>query len=490
MTHTGRLSIAGRWREGRGGELSSFDPGSGELLWRGNSAQQGDIDDAARAARNAFFDWAERPFGERERIVREFSVLLERNKERLADLIGRETGKPLWESRTEVASMIGKIDISVRAYHERTGTRETANGAVLHAVRHRPHGVVAVFGPYNFPGHLPNGHIVPALLAGNAVLFKPSELTPWVAEETVKLWLEAGLPPGLLNLLHGARDTGAALAAHSELDGLYFTGSAQTGRLLAQQFSATPHKILALEMGGNNPLILGEVANRRAALHDVLQSAFLSAGQRCTCARRLLVPSTAAGDEFLAQLVKAAAALRVGRYDADPQPFLGTLISPQAVDGLLAAQARLLDLGGTPLLALRRLDHGVAFASPGIVDVSGIAERPDEEYFGPLLQVIRYGSLDEAIELANRTRFGLSAALLSDAPEDYERFRQRIRAGIVNWNRPTTGASSGAPFGGIGASGNHRPSAYYAADYCAYPVASVEAPRCELPAQLAPGLSV
>jgi succinylglutamic semialdehyde dehydrogenase len=157
---------------------------------------------------------------------------------------------------------------------------------------------------------------------------------------------------------------------------------------------------------------------------------------------------------------------------------------------LLAAQARLLDLGGTPLLALRRLDHGVAFASPGIVDVSGIAERPDEEYFGPLLQVIRYGSLDEAIELANRTRFGLSAALLSDAPEDYERFRQRIRAGIVNWNRPTTGASSGAPFGGIGASGNHRPSAYYAADYCAYPVASVEAPRCELPAQLAPGLSV
>ena len=490
MAMHGNLLIGGRWSEGSGPEFASIGPSSGETVWRGKAAGAAEVDRAVQAARSAFGAWAELPFAERERIARAFAALLEKNKESLARVIGRETGKPLWETRTEVATMVGKIDISVRAYHARTGSSETQSGAMTQALRHRPHGVVAVFGPYNFPGHLPNGHIVPALLAGNVVLFKPSELTPGVAEETVKLWIEAGLPPGVLSLLQGERATGEALAGHAGLDGLYFTGSARTGHILARQFAETPHKILALEMGGNNPLIVGEVKNTRAALHDVVQSAYLSSGQRCTCARRLYLPKGSAGDDFLDQLAAITRNLKVGAYDAEPQPFMGALISARAADGMVAAQASLVSLGAKPLVELKKLDLGPAYISPGLLDVSSIIELPDEEYFGPLLQVDRYDSLDQAIERANRTRYGLSAALLSDRREDYEKFYRGIRAGIVNWNRQTTGASSAAPFGGIGASGNHRASAFYAADYCAYPVASVESPACELPAQLSPGLSL
>lgn len=490
MTTHGALLIGGQWCQGTGPEFSSHSPSSGAAIWSGKAAAAADVDRAVGAARQAFAAWADLPFAERERIARAFATLLERDKERLADVIGQETGKPLWETRTEVATMVNKVDISVRAYHARTGSSQTQSGTMTQALRHRPHGVTAVFGPYNFPGHLPNGHIVPALLAGNTVLFKPSELTPWVAEETVRLWVEAGLPAGVLSLLQGERATGEALAGHPGLDGLYFTGSARTGHILARQFAETPHKILALEMGGNNPLIVGPVANVRAALHDVVQSAYLSSGQRCTCARRLYLPRGAQGDAFLEQLAQITRNLKIGPYDAQPQPFMGPLISARAADGLVQAQASLVSLGAKPLVELKKLDLGPAYVSPGLLDVSAVAELPDEEYFGPLLQVDRYDSLDEAIAKGNRTRYGLSASLLSDSRADYERFYRGIRAGIVNWNRQTTGASSAAPFGGIGASGNHRASAFYAADYCAYPVASVESPACELPATLVPGLSL
>ena len=492
--HTGALLIAGHWQAGGGPAFDSVNPSTGRAIWRGASAVAADVDAAIHAARAAFPAWADLAFTEREAIVRRFAALLEANKERLAEVIGAETGKPLWETRTEVATMTAKVDLSVKAYHARTGVSENPMGAAKRVLRHRPHGVVAVFGPYNFPGHLPNGHIVPALLAGNTVIFKPSELTPWVAEETVKLWCAAGLPAGVIGLLQGERATGEALAKHDGLDGLYFTGSARTGQILARQFAETPQKILALELGGNNPLIVGQIgssdAETRAALHDIIQSAYLSSGQRCTCARRLYVPRGAAGDALVAALAEAVRQIKIGAFDADPQPFMGPLVSARAAQGLLDAQAHLLSLGAVPIVAMQRLPLGEAYLSPALLDVSAIAELPDEEYFGPLLQLDRYDALDDAIAKANRTRYGLSASLLSADRAEYARFYRASRAGIVNWNRQTTGASGAAPFGGTGASGNHRPSAFYAADYCAYPVASIEAPASELPATLAPGLTV
>lgn len=481
--------INGQWVAGKGKVFISIDPAKNQQIWQGAAATAEQIDDAIKAARKAQFNWAGLSFEQRLVVVKRFAEQLTEHKEALALSIAQETGKALWESRTEVAAMIGKIDISARAYQERTGTKENPMPQGKAFLRHKPHGVVAVFGPYNFPGHLPNGHIVPALLAGNAVLFKPSELTPKVAEDTVKLWQKAGLPAGVLSLLQGEVDTGKALAGHNGIDGLFFTGSSRTGHYLHQQFAGRPDKILALEMGGNNPLLVKDVADIDAAVHDIIQSAFISAGQRCTCARKLFLPANAEGDAILARLISVTENIKVDVYDAVEQPFFGSMISVAAAKGMVAVQQQLQALGGKILVELKHLKPDTALVSPGIIECSDIQDYPDDEHFGPLLKVFRFTDFDQAIEAANNTSFGLSAGLLSDDEALYQHFFRHIRAGIVNWNRPITGASSAAPFGGVGSSGNHRASAYYAADYCAYPVASVELEKVTLPGQLSPGLT-
>lgn len=480
--------INNQWLDGEGKAFTSIDPVKNVPVWQGQAATAAQVDNAVKAARKAQYDWAGLSFDERVAIVKKFAEQLTTHKEAMALTIAQETGKALWEARTEVGAMIGKIDISVRAYQERTGNKENPMPQGRAFIRHKPHGVVAVFGPYNFPGHLPNGHIVPALLAGNAVVFKPSELTPKVAEETVKLWQLAGLPAGVLALLQGEVDTGKAIASHEGIDGIFFTGSSRTGHYLHQQFAGRPDKILALEMGGNNPLIVQDVSNIDAAVHDIIQSAFISAGQRCTCARKLFLPATAQGDAILGRLLEVSRNIKVGVYDAAEQPFMGSMISVAAAKGMLAVQQQLVALGGKVLLEMQHLDENTALVSPGIIECSGVTDFPDDEHFGPLLKVFRFTDFDQAIDAANNTQFGLSAGLLSDSAELYQHFFRRIRAGIVNWNRPITGASSAAPFGGVGSSGNHRASAYYAADYCAYPVASVELEQVVLPEQLSPGL--
>ena len=481
--------IDGHWQPGHGAAFASHNPSNGAELWRGNSADVTDADAAFQAARVAFAPWADLDVSAREAIARKFAAVLKERSEYLALTIAREVGKPLWEARTEVTAMVGKVELSIAAYHERTGTREQVQPFGRFVLRHKPHGVVAVFGPYNFPGHLPNGHIVPALLAGNCVLFKPSELTPLVAQETVKCWEAAGLPPGVLNLLQGERATGEAITAHQQLDGLYFTGSARTGGILSTQFAPRPHVILALELGGNNPLVVGTVADVDAAVHEIVQSAWITSGQRCTCARRLMVPIGEKGDALLARLIEVTIAIRIGGAEDEPAPFMGPVVSPRAAQLLLDSLARLIAMGATPLLAMQRLPQGDAYVSPGIIDITAcVADVPDDEDFGPLLKVIRTASLDESIAQANNTRFGLSAGMLTDDDAEWNQFFRRIRAGIVNRNRQTTGASGSYPFGGPGHSGNHRPSAYYAADYCSYPVASSEAEKLEKPATLSPGL--
>lgn len=482
--------IAGHWQDGQGEALESLNPVSQQVLWQGRAASAEQVEAAVQAARGAFPAWASRSLDERIALLERFATTLKAHADELTRTIGEETGKPLWESATEVTSMANKVAISVQSYRERTGEKSGPLADATAVLRHKPHGVVAVFGPYNFPGHLPNGHIVPALLAGNTVVFKPSELTPKVAELTVKCWIEAGLPAGVLNLLQGARETGVALAANEGIDGLFFTGSSRTGNHLHNQFAGRPEKILALEMGGNNPLIVDQLQDVDAAVYTIIQSAFISAGQRCTCARRLLVPQGAWGDALLRRLVAVAATIQVGAFDAQPAPFMGSVISLAAAKHLLEAQQQLLGKGAKALLEMTQPLASAALLTPGIIDVTAVAERQDEEFFGPLLQVIRYADFDAAIAEANATAFGLAAGLLSDSKARYEQFWLESRAGIVNWNKQLTGAASTAPFGGVGASGNHRASAYYAADYCAYPVASLETESVSLPATLSPGVSL
>ncbi|MEO8408155.1 MAG: succinylglutamate-semialdehyde dehydrogenase [Oxalobacteraceae bacterium] len=480
--------INGQWLSGQGEVFDVTNPANGAMLWSGAAAAGSDVDSACQAARAGFRFWSRTPLQTRIAVCQRFRDLLKENAEQLAGLIALEVGKPLWEARTEVASMAAKVDISVQSYQARTGHTQTAMADGSAVLRHRPHGVFGVFGPYNFPGHLPNGHIVPALIAGNAIVFKPSEYAPQTAIRTVELWQRAGLPDGVLNLLNGGRATGEALSQHPQLDGILFTGSYQVGTILHRQFAGQPGKMLALEMGGNNALVAWDVQNLDAAVHHAIFSAFVSAGQRCTCARRLIVEDSARGQALIARLVDVASRITVGASDASPAPFMGPVVSAKIAENLLAAQAGLVARGGSVLLEMRQLATGTGFLSPGIVDVTDAREVPDEEWFGPLLQVIRVASFEAALEAANATEYGLAAGLLSDDPALWEQFLSSAQAGIVNWNRPTTGAASTAPFGGIGKSGNHRPSAYYAADYCAYPVASIENAALEMPQQLSPGL--
>ena len=453
-------------------DLLSHEPATGAPLWQGAVS---DVDAEVAAARAGWAAWAARPFAFRVETLRRFANTVRARAEAFADLIARETGKPLWEARTEIDSVVAKVDISVSAYAERTAQRRSdgAMGARV-AVRHKPHGVLAVLGPYNFPAHLPNGHIVPALLAGNAVVFKPSEKTPAVGAFLVDCYREAGVPAECVRVVIGGPGAGKALAEHAGIDGLLFTGSARTGLALNRAFAAKPEKILALEMGGNNPIVVWDTPDIATAATIVVQSAFTSAGQRCTAARRLIVQD-ALYEPLVAALDRLASRLIVGEPHGDPQPFMGPVIDNDAADQLQEAFIGLLTRGGRAIRHLERPDPALPFLLPALIDVTDMAERPDNELFGPILQVFRAHDFDEAIEEANATRYGLAASLISQTPGLYDRFWAGVRAGVVNWNRPTNGAPSNAPFGGVGWSGNHRPSAFYAADYCAYPVVSNEA---------------
>lgn len=482
ITGRGHL-IAGKWMAGEGPEFQSQDPSTGAAAWTGREALPAEVDAAVSAARGAANAWSDMPLARRTEFLQAFAGNLRANLEPLLERISLETGKPRWEARQEVETMIAKVANSLEAFKERTSNKSFEQGGFTAAKRFRPHGVVAVLGPFNLPGHLPHSHIVPALLAGNTVVYKPSELTPGVAEMTTDLWMQAGLPRGVVNMVQGGRTTGAALASHGGLDGLFFTGSFNAGAALNRLFADRPGRILALEMGGNNPLVIWDCANAEASAHLAVQSAFITSGQRCVCARRLIIPEGAEGQKHLDALLALIPKLRLGAPTESPEPFLGPVISAAAADRLLAAQEALEKLGGKILAPSRRSPKGPAFLTPGLVDMTEARDRPDEEYFGPLLQVIRVKDFDAALEEANRTRFGLAAGLVSDRRELWEKFSRRVRAGVMNWNRQTTGASGKLPFGGIGDSGNHRPSAAYAADYCAYPVASLEAEKAVSPSQ-------
>lgn len=453
-------------------EILSFEPATGAELWR---HPIGDADAEVAIARDSWADWAAKPVTFRIETLRRYANVIRARTDAFTDLIARETGKPLWEAKTEVDSVIAKVDISVNAFAERTGQRQLdAPMGSRMALRHKPHGVLAVLGPYNFPAHLPNGHIVPALIAGNAIVFKPSEKTPASGAFLIDSLREAGVPEGCARLLIGGPAEGKALAGHAGIDGLLFTGSARTGIALNRQFADHPEKILALEMGGNNPIIVWDTPDLHAAAIVVIQSAFTTAGQRCTAARRVIVDQTLY-EPLMAEVLKLTNRLIVGDPHADPQPFMGPVIDNDVADLLTESFLELMMRGGRPLRHMERPFDDKPFLTPGILDATEMKDRPDIELFGPILQVIRATDFDEAIAEANNTRYGLSASLISQNPDLYNRFWANARAGIVNWNRPTNGASSSAPFGGIGWSGNHRPSAYYAADYCAYPVVSNEA---------------
>lgn len=484
----GKQLIGGEWVDGAGSEWSSVSPIDAQATWQGHWANQQQAGEAVAAASQAFESWALESVERRTELCRAFAELVECKRDELAELIAWETGKPRWEALTEVSAVANKVANAIDAQRARRWTTVEKQGPLSAVTRYKPHGVMLVLGPFNLPAHLPGAHIVPALLAGNTVVFKPSEMAPAVGQWLATAWQQAGLPNGVLNLVHGDAAIARALASDDRVAGVLFTGSSRAGVALHQLLAGKPEKVLALEMGGNNPLVVHNVSDMASAVMQIIESAYITSGQRCTCARRLIITESSQPHQLIEQLAEAIQQIRIGLPFDEPQPYLGPLIRPGAATQMLAAQRKLLQRGAHAIEPMHPQDRNPALLSPGLIDVTNV-EQDDEEHFGPMLSVIRVGSFDQAIQAANATRFGLAAGLLADSPKDFEYFCDRVRAGIVNWNRQTTGASGRLPFGGIGASGNHAPSGFFAADYCAYPVASLESEHLpEVGAKVPPGL--
>ncbi|HEY6869476.1 MAG TPA: succinylglutamate-semialdehyde dehydrogenase [Novosphingobium sp.] len=459
--------------------IVSTAPATGEELWHG---QPGDVEDVVARAQRGWPAWAAQPLATRIELMRRFANEVRKDLEALATLIARETGKPLWEARSEVESVVGTVEIAVRAYADRTGQRRLDSALQgTAAVRHKPHGIMAVITPFSSPAQVPAAQIIPALIAGNAVIFKPSEKAPAAGEFLIGCFHRAGISANVVQLLIGGPTTGQELVSHDGVHGVLFTGSAHVGIAISRRLATNPGKIVALELGGNNPIVVWDTPKISDAATLVVQSAFTGAGQRCSNARRLIVKSDLY-DAVVSEVKRLADRLIVGGPLDEPAPFMGPVIDNAVADGLTESFVYLLSHGGRPIKHMVRLAPNRPLISPAIIDTTAMAERPDVELYGPLLQVIRVDDFDQAIAEANATRFGLSAALLGGSPQDYNRFWANVRAGVVNWNRPTNAASPAAPNGGVGLSGNHRPGAFYTADHCAYPVSSaeVEQPRATI----------
>ncbi len=483
----GRLRIGVGWEAGEGREWESVDPFRQEAVWRGRWASDSQCDRAIEQARQAFKSWSQTTLADRIAIVKRFAEQIQSQRSELNRWITSETGKPLWESDTETSAVIGKVQNSIESIQHRRWTVSEGEGNSSSVIRYRPLGVMVVLGPFNLPAHLPGAHIVPALLAGNTIVLKPSERTPGVGEFLVRAWQSAGLPDGVLNLVHGAAEVSQRLVQSTEIDGVLFTGSYRVGRLLHQALAGRPEVMLALEMGGNNALVIESVRDIDAAVYQILLSAYITSGQRCTCARRLIWTEDGNGGEVVRRLAESIPRIRVGDPSASPGPFMGCLISKEAAQSMLQHQGDLIARGVEAIHPMETFASSPAMLGPGLLQASP-EQLPDEEWFGPLLVAQPARDLDHAIEMANASRFGLSAGLISDNVDSFHYFVQRIRAGIVNWNRQTTGASGKLPFGGIGASGNHRPSGSFAADYCSFPVASLESTEMPLPSSPNVGL--
>lgn len=456
--------------------LQSFEPATGALLWEGPASC---VADEIAMVEQACAAWASLPLGTRIEAVRRFVNNVRGHEEHLSDLIARETGRPLWDAKAEVQMLVAQADYAVSALSERASQRrlEGAMGA-RQALRHRPHGILGIIGSCAVPARIAGQQLVSALLAGNGVVFKPSEKTPMTGQALVDLLHGAGVPEGVVRCAIGDAAAGQALVADSRIDGIIFTGTTQAGLAISRALASHPEKMLALNMGGNNPLIAWEGGEIASAAALIVQSAFTSTGQNCLAARRLIVPDTLA-EALIGEVRQLTERLILDEPHAEVQPFMGPLIDMDAADALTDSFLYLMSHGGRPILHMKRPFPDLPFVTPGIVDVTDMAKRPDTELFGPLLQVVRVHSFEEAINVANETRYGLSAGMIGGSPEQYDLFWANSRAGIINWNRPTTTISMSGPIGGTGLSGNHRPGGAYAADLCAYPVVSsaIDQPR-------------
>lgn len=438
------------------------------------------MDVAVMAARKAYPAWARRPMEERKQALLRLKGVFEAHVDEIAEVIARDTGKALWESKTEAAGLAQKIDITINHSIKLVQEEHLPNAlpGAEGVIRYKSRGVMAVIGPFNFPAHLPNGHIIPSLLMGNTVVFKPSEQTPAVGQIYAKLFEKAEFPAGVFNMVQGTAEAGRRLVMHDQVDGILFTGSYEVGLKIKQETLTHYWKILALEMGGKNPTIIWDDADLDKAVYETVVGAFMTSGQRCACTSRVFVHKKIA-EQFTDRFYEAAKKLSIGHWSQNP--FMGPLINEGSVEKYLRFQeiAKREDcesLMRGKVLDLKWKGH---YVTPSINLVKKFDEKSvyqKTEIFGPNVAVLQVDDFDQTMNYVNSTGFGLVAALFTKEKALFEKALLDCRVGLLNWNRTTNGASSKLPFGGMGKSGNDRPSAHFAIQYCSVPVASLEDP--------------
>lgn len=451
------------------------------------------VDRACEAARNAFKEWSATPLESRVALLKKFQSILEQNKEKIAEVISRETGKPLWETLTEAAAMIGKIPITVDQSMKLVEEQKFENAlpGVTGRLKFRPRGVMTVVGPFNFPGHLPNGHIVPALATGNTIVFKPSEVTPATGQLYAEMIHQAGFPAGVFNLVQGVGETGRRLVEHELVDGILFTGSYETGLKIKQGTLNHYWKIHALEMGGKNATIIWKDADIEKAIYETLIGSFLSAGQRCSGTSRVLVHEALHG-QFLDRFYQAAKKLEIGYWKDNP--FMGPLVNAKSLDTYLRFQEIAQREGCEKIMRGKQLDLSRKgyYVTPSIYSVKEVKKDSvyqKSEIFGPNVAVYSVNDLDQAMQINNSTGYGLVTSIFTKDQKTYDYVSENARSGLVNWNRTTNGASSRLPFGGRDKSGNDRPTAHFAVYYCTVPVGALEDPTPFDPKSVMPGMN-
>ncbi|RYZ72375.1 MAG: aldehyde dehydrogenase family protein [Proteobacteria bacterium] len=441
-----------------------------------------DVDSAIQSAKSAFKSWKKLPASERFVYLRKYRDALKARENTIVETISREVGKPLWESKTEFQAMLNKVDITIEDSMKLIAPLRIDNvlPGVVGKSEYRPHGVMAVIGPFNFPGHLPNGHIVPALVTGNTVVFKPSEKTPMTGQLIAEAMHEAGLPSGVFNLVQGERETSRRLCVHEGVNGILFTGSYEVGTRIKQDTLLQHWKLLALEMGGKNSSIVWEDADLDSAVYEVLTSAFLTTGQRCSATSRAIVHESLM-ERFLEKLHAASKAFKIGHPFENA--FMGPVIDSSTVDRFLKFQPIATRDGFEILMRGKVLELPYAghYVTPAIAFMHNAdpaharkSVYQQTELFAPNLAVQGVTDLDQAIALANITQYGLVTSVFTKSTEVYEKCSEDLECGLINLNRGTVGASSRLPFGGLKKSGNHQPTALSSVFYCAYPVASLE----------------
>jgi succinylglutamic semialdehyde dehydrogenase len=431
------------------------------------------VHEAVTDARAAFPGWRGLGFEARAAMLERFRDLAAERADELTELIAREVGKALWDARGEARLVPTKVDVTLGEGMKAAATLEAGAGA--RATFH-PRGVLAVLGPFNFPAHLPNGHIVPALATGNVVVFKPSELSPAVGAWLGDRLREAGVPSGVFRVVQGGADTGRALAVHPGVDGVLFTGSYAAGRALTEATLDQPGKLLALEMGGKNAIVVLDDADLELAIAETAISICATTGQRCSCASRVFVHASLE-PEFTDRLSAVLHGVKIGAPLSEGV-FMGPLVSSRAWCKVQEFRTEEAEGAGERILCI---DPGLPapYIGPGLVRYATSEQRSlhqREEIFGPEAALHPIADLDEAIAAVNDSDYGLVASIFTRDRARYQHAVGRIRTGLLNWNRGTIGASGKLPFGGLGKSGNDRPAGIAATVYCTVPQSHLESP--------------